>query len=195
MLGAASTGCTCRDALVTNVPPGEDALEARKTPHRTRRRRTERDDVHTLYRRYRSRSGPIVRERRDSATAGTYASSDRLVVLAENTEQVGVGMSQQHGNATDDAHRGNDQGRGNEQRSQQDDDVEGATEWFATTAVRTGLTLIGVVVLLFALGQAVGLPLLELFTDALTSQTGQWLAVAFLAVLLIGAAQKVNPTG
>jgi len=49
--------------------------------------------------------------------------------------------------------------------------------------------------LLFALGQAVGLPLLELATDALTTQTGQWLAVAFFAVLLIGAAQKVTPTG
>ena len=61
---------------------------------------------------------------------------------------------------------------------------------------RTGQsTTIGVVLLLFALGQAVGLPFLELAAGALSTQTGQWLAVAFFAVLLIGAAQKVTPTG
>ena len=47
------------------------------------------------------------------------------------------------------------------------------TEWFAGTAIRAGPTLIGVVLLLFALGQAVGLPLLELATSALTTRTGQ----------------------
>ncbi|MHB9285469.1 hypothetical protein ACKVMT_00335 [Halobacteriales archaeon Cl-PHB] len=84
-------------------------------------------------------------------------------------------------------------GQGTQQRH--DDGMSRATRWFAGTAVRAGLTVIGVVLLLFALGQAVGLPLLELTTDALTTQTGQWLAVAFFAVLLIGAAQKVTPTG
>lgn len=86
-------------------------------------------------------------------------------------------------------------GRSTESESQHDDDVESATQWFATTAVRAGLTIIGVVLLLFALGQAVGLPLLELTASALTSQTGQWLVVAFFAVLLIGAAQKGIPSG
>lgn len=78
---------------------------------------------------------------------------------------------------------------------EQSDSMDAATQWFATTAVRAGLTIIGVVLLLFALGQAVGLPLLELVTQALTSQTGQWLVVAFFAVLLIGAAQKAVPSG
>jgi hypothetical protein len=78
---------------------------------------------------------------------------------------------------------------------QRQDEPGGATAWFASTAVRAGLTLVGLVVLLFALGQAFGLPLLEVVTDALTSQTGQWLVVAFFAVLLIGAAQKVVPSG
>lgn len=72
--------------------------------------------------------------------------------------------------------------------------VERTTDWIASTAVRAGLTVIGVVLLLFALGQAVGLPLLELVTAALTSQTGQWLVVAFFAVLLIGAAQRGVPS-
>jgi len=39
------------------------------------------------------------------------------------------------------------------------------------------------------------LPLLELVTAALTSQTGQWLVVAFFAILLIAAAQRAVPTG
>jgi hypothetical protein len=69
------------------------------------------------------------------------------------------------------------------------------SDWFADAAIRAGLMVIGVVLLLFALGQAVGLPLLEFASAALTSQTGQWLVVAFFAVLLIGAAQRGVPTG
>lgn len=64
------------------------------------------------------------------------------------------------------------------------------SKWIANTAVRMGLTIIGVFLLVFALGQAFGLPLLELTIDALTSQTGRWLVVAFFALLLIGAAQR-----
>lgn len=71
--------------------------------------------------------------------------------------------------------------------TRREDDV---SDWFASTAIRTGLVLIGVVLLLFALGQAFGLPLLEWVTDAVTSQTGRWLIVAFFAILLIAAAQK-----
>ena len=103
-------------------------------------------------------------------------------------------MPQARNDSSGDSRRGTDQER-SDRAEQRRDDVPAATTWFANTAVRTGLTVIGVVVLLFALGQAVGLPLLELTTEALTSRTGQWLAVAFLAVLLIGAAQKVTPTG
>lgn len=98
-------------------------------------------------------------------------------------------MTENRNEADSDARREDKQGR-SAQADTQTQDVESATQWFAGTAVRVGLTLIGVVILLFALGQAVGLPLLELATEALTSQTGQWLVVAFFAVLLIGAAQK-----
>lgn len=96
-------------------------------------------------------------------------------------------------NADDQRGTERDQSADTDQRT--DDTVESATQWFATTAVRVGVTLIGVVLLVFALGQAVGLPLLELLTAALTSQTGQWLVVAFFAIMLIGAAQKAIPSG
>jgi hypothetical protein len=102
----------------------------------------------------------------------------------------------QNRNASDGTtQRADEQERSSEPQAQSDDAVEGATKWFASTAVRAGLTLIGLVLLLFALGQAVGLPLLELVTDAVTTQTGKWLVVAFFAVLLIGAAQRAVPTG
>jgi hypothetical protein len=103
-------------------------------------------------------------------------------------------MPQRGNDAQNDAQRAAEQDTADSTQTQ-DETVDAATQWFATTALRGGLTLIGVVLLLFALGQAVGLPLLELVTSALTSQTGQWLVVAFFAILLIGAAQKAVPTG
>ncbi|WP_435335701.1 hypothetical protein [Haloarchaeobius sp. TZWWS8] len=63
-------------------------------------------------------------------------------------------------------------------------------DYMATTAVRFGVAMIGLVLLLFALGQAFGADLLGAFADALSTQTGQWLVVAFFALLLIGAAER-----
>jgi len=80
-----------------------------------------------------------------------------------------------------------------QQQQRSNDGFEESTELLAGTAVRLGLTVIGVVLLLFALGQAVGLPFLAMTAEALSTQTGQWLAVAFFAVLLIAAAQKATP--
>lgn len=74
-------------------------------------------------------------------------------------------------------------------------DAYGPTSWFANTAVRVGLTIIGIALLLFALGQAFGLPLLAAAVEALSSETGRWLVVAFFAILLIGAAQRIAVTG
>ena len=74
------------------------------------------------------------------------------------------------------------------------DGTSETTRWFANTAVQAGLTVIGVVLLIFAIGQAVGLPLLDFTVEALSSQTGRWLVVAFFAILLIGAAQRVGST-
>lgn len=84
-----------------------------------------------------------------------------------------------------------DDGRRTDDRSRGDG---GFGDWFASSAVRIGLTLIGVVLLVFAVGQAVGLPLLEMAADALATQTGRWLMVAFLAILLIAAAQRIGWT-
>lgn len=66
----------------------------------------------------------------------------------------------------------------------------GFTEWLASTAVRTVLVVVGVVVVLFALGQLVGLDLLGLVAEALSSELGRWLLIAAFGLLLIGLAQR-----
>lgn len=88
---------------------------------------------------------------------------------------------------------GDGQERGESTSDRPRSDRDATERWFANATVRLGLTLIGLVLLLFALGQAFGLPLLDVVADALTTHTGAWLAVAFFALLLIVAAQRGIP--
>lgn len=67
-----------------------------------------------------------------------------------------------------------------------DDDVS----LFATSAVRIALVLVGLVITVFALGQAVGVDFLGMIADALSTQTGQWLLVALVGIALIVVAQR-----
>ena len=60
--------------------------------------------------------------------------------------------------------------------------------WFASTAIRWMLVVVGFVLLLFALGQAFNTPLLGWVADAATSETGRWLVVALIAIALIAIA-------
>lgn len=64
--------------------------------------------------------------------------------------------------------------------------------WFTETIVRTGVAIVGIVLLLFALGQIVGADLLGAAAAALASETGRWLAVALLAVFVIAAAFRIR---
>lgn len=67
---------------------------------------------------------------------------------------------------------------------------DGAAGWFAASTLRVGLALIGIVLLLFALGQVAGLDLLGLVAEALSSEVGRWLLVAFFALLIIAVAVR-----
>lgn len=67
------------------------------------------------------------------------------------------------------------------------DDLSG---WLAESALRMGLALVGLVLLVYALGRAVGVDLLAIVVDALLSPIGRWLLVAFFALLLIVVAQR-----
>jgi len=89
------------------------------------------------------------------------------------------------------------QGQGTPQQTQpaqrgqhpQQSTTEEVGSWFAETTVRAGVLVLGVVVLLFALGQAAGVPLLEAVGEFFAG-FGVWLVVAFFALLLIVAATK-----
>ncbi|RDI72389.1 hypothetical protein [Halopelagius longus] len=61
---------------------------------------------------------------------------------------------------------------------------------FASAALRWGLAVAGFVLFLFAIGQAVGLDLLGMFAEALSTETGRWLLVAVFALFLIGVARR-----
>ena len=63
-------------------------------------------------------------------------------------------------------------------------------EWLASTTVWAGVGGIGIVLLLFALGKAVGIPLLSMAAEAVSSQTGRWLVVALFALALVGLAER-----
>lgn len=66
----------------------------------------------------------------------------------------------------------------------------GFMDVFASTTLRLLVTIIGLIVFLFALGQAVGIDLIGMTADVLATQTGRWLLVALFALLLIGVAQR-----
>lgn len=63
--------------------------------------------------------------------------------------------------------------------------TERAGEWFAESTLRIALAVFGFVLLLFALGQAVGIDLLGMVVSALSTQMGRWLLVAFFALAII----------
>jgi hypothetical protein len=52
------------------------------------------------------------------------------------------------------------------------------------------LAIVGLVVVLFAVGQIVGIDLLGLAAEALSSEIGQWLVIAAVGLVLIGLAQR-----
>lgn len=60
-----------------------------------------------------------------------------------------------------------------------------STEWLTAPVIRAALGVLGVVLLLYALGRAVGVDLLGVLLDALATRVGRWLLVALFAVLLI----------
>ncbi len=72
---------------------------------------------------------------------------------------------------------------------------EDAAGWVAASTLRVGLALVGLVLLLFALGQVAGLDLLGMVVDALSSPVGRWLVVAFFALVIIAIAARGFGTG
>ncbi len=65
---------------------------------------------------------------------------------------------------------------------------EETVEAIAESTVRVALLILGLLLLLYAVGQAVGFDVLALLSDALDTPAARWLIVAFFALILIGMA-------
>lgn len=116
-------------------------------------------------------------------------------------------MSRNPGDRTDDPRtdrRGETAEEGRQPRPTDDErvgatdpgSVDGATAGdriasrFTETAVRGGIALLGVALVILAIGEIVGIPLLSMFVDFLTSSLGVWLFVAAIGLMLIAAASR-----
>lgn len=82
-----------------------------------------------------------------------------------------------------------DDGGGNERQSDRARD-EGAVEAIAASTIRLGLLVLGLLLLLYAVGQAVGFDVLAMISEALDTQMARWLIVAFFALILITVALR-----
>lgn len=65
-----------------------------------------------------------------------------------------------------------------------------SVDWLTVSALRAGLALVGLVLLLFAIGRVVGVNLLDTVIDALSTQVGRWIVVALFALVLIVVALR-----
>jgi len=67
---------------------------------------------------------------------------------------------------------------------------EQAADWLAASTFRLALATFGFVIVLLALGEAVGFDLLGAVVDVFESSVGRWLIVAFVGLVLIGFAVR-----
>ena len=104
--------------------------------------------------------------------------------------QQGTAQGQQPPNAQQGSGQGTPQQNQPRQRQAPNSTTEEVGGWFTETIVRAGILVIGVAVMLFAIGQAVGANLVEPIAEFFTSGTGAWFVVAFLALLVMVAATK-----
>lgn len=127
---------------------------------------------------------------RDTNRADERTDSENQRPVQDGGQQRGSGTQQTDGGQQTGTGGGQQTGGGQPPDRGGGANQEGAAGWFASAALRTGIVVIGFVLFLFALGQAVGFNLLDIFVTAVTSPTGRWIVVAVFALLLIAAAGK-----
>lgn len=128
----------------------------------------------------------------------TLAQIGRMAPPGEQPNGGGTRANDQSGQSADhnggqaqNANQQGGQGAGNQGAGQGGQQAGNpVAEWFVASTFRIGLAILGLVLLLFALGQAVGVPLLSMLGDALSTRVGRWLAVAVFALLLIVVALR-----
>ena len=67
-------------------------------------------------------------------------------------------------------------------------DREDAVEAVASSTVRVLLGVLGILLLLFAIGQVVGVDAMAMLSDALATQEARWMLVALFAIVMIALA-------
>jgi len=75
-------------------------------------------------------------------------------------------------------------------RERTDDRPAGMVDWLTASILRLMLAVVGVVLVLFALGQAVGINLLDMAADVLASSVGRWLLIALFGLVLVVVALR-----
>jgi MFS family permease len=60
-----------------------------------------------------------------------------------------------------------------------------SADWLTAPLIRVALAFLGLVVLVYALGRAVGVDALEIVGDVLATRVGRWLLLALFALVLI----------
>ena len=69
-------------------------------------------------------------------------------------------------------------------------DSSGLVNWFTETFLRAAVAILGLLLLLVALGQIAGVDMIGALGDLLATEVFQWVLVAVFALLLIVAASK-----
>lgn len=75
--------------------------------------------------------------------------------------------------------------RDEDHRTRDDDTSNEPVQKVADTTLRMMLLFLGVVVLLFAIGQVMGIDVLAMASDALDNEEARWIVVALFALILI----------
>ena len=70
------------------------------------------------------------------------------------------------------------------------DRSDDAVSMVASSTVRIGILLLGVILLLYASGQAMGIDVLAMISEQLNTQEIRWLIVAFFALVMISIALR-----
>lgn len=89
-----------------------------------------------------------------------------------------------------DRHRTREESRAEKPAEERREPGVGPAAWLTSTVLQTAVTVVGLAAVLFALSMAFGVDLFGMLAQALSTQTGQWLAIAFVILLLTGAAVR-----
>ena len=85
--------------------------------------------------------------------------------------------------------RDTDRERSREERPPAERRPEGGA-WFTSRLLQTAVATVGLIGVLFALSMALGVDLLGMLAEALSTQAGRWLAIAVIILLVTSAAVR-----